>query len=96
MIKLVIQFKQSAYDGTFDLRYARNLAEGQGLVWNPGGPRVEGFTNPLWVGYMAIFHVLGVDETLTSLCIQISGAVFMLLTLLVGWRLASAGSAAES
>ena len=26
MIKLVIQFKQSAYDGTFDLRYARNLA----------------------------------------------------------------------
>lgn len=49
MIKLVIQFKQSAYDGTFDLRYARNLAllhkmpgiesvtEGQ-VIGSPGGP----------------------------------------------------------
>lgn len=75
-------------DMMISMRYARNLAEGQGLVWNPGGPRVEGFTNPLWVGYMAIFHLPGVDAALTSLCIQVSGAIFMLLTLLVIWRLA--------
>ncbi len=75
-------------DMMISMRYARNLAEGEGLVWNPGGPRVEGFTNPLWVGYMAIFHLLGVDAALTSLCIQVSGALFMLLTLLVVWRLA--------
>lgn len=49
MIKLVILFKQSVYDGTFDLRYARNLAllgkmpgvegvtEGQ-VIGGPGGP----------------------------------------------------------
>lgn len=75
-------------DMMISMRYARHLAGGQGLVWNPGGPRVEGFTDPLWVGYMAVFHRLGVDAPLTSLCIQVSGAIFMLLTLLVVWRLA--------
>lgn len=29
--------------------YARNLASGHGLVWNIGGPRVEGFSSPLWL-----------------------------------------------
>ncbi len=75
-------------DMMISMRYARHLAEGQGLVWNPHGPRVEGFTNPLWVGYMAIFHVLGVDEALTSLCLQVSGALFILLTLIAARRLA--------
>lgn len=75
-------------DMMISMRYARHLAEGEGLVWNPGGPRVEGFTNPLWVGYMAVFHLPGVDAALTSLCIQASGAIFMLLTLLAVWRLA--------
>jgi len=75
-------------DMMISMRYARHLAEGQGLVWNPGGPRVEGFTNPLWVGYMAIFHWLGIDEALTSLCVQVSGALFILLTLIVVRRLA--------
>ena len=49
MVKLVILFKQSAHDGNFDLRYARNLAllrklpgiesvaEGQ-VLGSPGGP----------------------------------------------------------
>ncbi len=31
------------------MRYAYNLAHGNGLVWNPG-ERVEGITNPLWTG----------------------------------------------
>jgi hypothetical protein len=29
-------------------RYARNLAEGHGFVWNPGGPPVEGSTSLAW------------------------------------------------
>src|SRR5436305_1204757 len=45
-------------DAMISMRYARNLAHGYGLVWNPGGERVEGFTNPLWVVYMAAIHVL--------------------------------------
>lgn len=75
-------------DMMISMRYARHLAEGQGLVWNPDGPRVEGFTNPLWVGYMALFHRLGVDEAVISLCLQVSGAIFMLLTVIAVWRLA--------
>ncbi|MBA2443097.1 MAG: hypothetical protein H0V53_11935 [Rubrobacter sp.] len=35
-------------DAYISLRYARNLLEGYGLVFNPGGERVEGITNLLW------------------------------------------------
>ena len=38
------------------MRYGRNLAEGYGLVWNPG-ERVEGYTNFLWTVIMAGVHV---------------------------------------
>src|SRR3989442_4318999 len=39
-------------DCFISFRYARHLAAGQGLVWNPG-ERVEGYTNFLWVILMA-------------------------------------------
>ena len=68
-------------DAMISMRYARNLAHGYGLVWNPGGARVEGFTNPLWVFYMAIFHLFPIDITKISLALQISGAVFFIASL---------------
>ena len=63
-------------DAMISMRYAYNLVHGNGLVWN-AGERVEGFTNPLWVGYMALFHLLPIPLTQMSLPIQISGAVFL-------------------
>ncbi len=75
-------------DAMISMRYARNLADGHGLVWNPGGERVEGFTNPAWVGYMAIFHGLGIDESKTSLAIQLSALVFLAANLFVVKRIA--------
>ena len=39
-------------DAFISFRYARNLVEGQGLVYNPG-ERVEGYTNFLWVMLLA-------------------------------------------
>ena len=36
-------------DADIFLRYARNLLDGHGLVWNPGGERVEGFSSPIWL-----------------------------------------------
>lgn len=36
-------------DSYISLRYAENLAAGRGLVFNPGGARIEGFTNLLLV-----------------------------------------------
>src|ERR1700722_19172080 len=36
-------------DEMISMRYARNLAHGFGLVFNPGRDRVEGFTHLAWV-----------------------------------------------
>jgi len=59
-------------DAMISMRYAKNLAQGFGLVWNPGGERVEGFTNPLWVLFMAGLHLLPVPAAKMSLLVQIS------------------------
>ena len=67
-------------DAMISMRYAYNLAHGLGPVWN-AGERVEGFTNPLWVGYMAIFHLFPIPANTISLYIQLSGLVFMTATL---------------
>ena len=48
-------------DAFISFRYARNLAEGHGLVFNPGFARVEGYTNLLWVLLLAPFARLGLD-----------------------------------
>jgi hypothetical protein len=75
-------------DAMISMTYARNLANGNGLVWNPGGPRVEGYTNPLWVVFMALFHLLPIPENWISLPIQISGALFLLGSLFYLRRIA--------
>jgi arabinofuranosyltransferase len=68
-------------DAMISMRYARNLANGYGLVWNPGGERVEGFTNPLWVVFMSFFHLLPLPASKISLPIQVSGAIFFIASL---------------
>jgi hypothetical protein len=64
-------------DAMISMRYARNLAHGYGLVWNPGGDRVEGYTDPLWVVYMALIHLFPIAQSKTSLAIQITAAIFL-------------------
>lgn len=83
-----VRYFTLADDQMISMRYADNLARGFGLVWNAGGERLEGYTNFLWVLYMAIFHAAGVPRPLISVCIQISGALFLLLNLLVVRRIA--------
>jgi hypothetical protein len=70
-------------DDMISMRYAYNLAHGYGMVWNPGGARVLGFTNLLWVLFMSFFHLLPISAAKVALCIQSSGALFLLLNLLV-------------
>ena len=70
-------------DAMISMRYAKNLVHGVGLVWNPGDVRVEGYTNPLWVYYMAFFHLLPLSAAKISLGIQLSGMVFLILTFVV-------------
>ncbi len=46
-------------DAFITFRYARNLAEGHGLVWNPGEDPVEGSTEFLWVMLVAGVSKIG-------------------------------------
>ncbi|MFH1877180.1 MAG: hypothetical protein ABH883_00025 [Candidatus Omnitrophota bacterium] len=68
-------------DAMISMRYARNLAEGLGFVWNPYGARVEGYTNFLWTLYMAFWHLLPAAVSKISFFIQLTGAVFVTASL---------------
>ena len=80
-------------DTYISLCYARNLIDGQGLVWNPGGERVEGITNLLWTlilagaSWLSGFGLPAVSLALGILC----GA----LTLLVAYLWCRAEMIAE-
>ncbi|MFC1692952.1 hypothetical protein ACFL1R_05565 [Candidatus Latescibacterota bacterium] len=67
-------------DAMVSMRYARNLVDGYGLVMNPG-ERVEGYTNFLWVLYMAAVHLLPVAQSKISIIIQITGALLLVVNL---------------
>ncbi len=76
-------------DAMISMRYARNLAGGNGLVYNIG-ERVEGFTNPLWTLFMAGVHLLPLAPPRMSLPVQAASAVFLVLTLWLVRRIALA------
>ena len=52
-------------DAFITFRYARNLAEGHGLTYNPP-ERVEGYSNFLWTVWLALFERVGVEVTLAA------------------------------
>ncbi len=47
-------------DAYIPMVYARNLIQGHGIVFYPGGPHVEGFTSPLWFILLSCFYALGI------------------------------------
>jgi hypothetical protein len=75
-------------DGMISMRYARNLAEGHGLVWNAGQEAVEGFSNPLWTLWMAAIHLMGISDWHASLVVMLTGAVLLIAAAAVSARLA--------
>ncbi len=72
-------------DAFISLRYARNMVDGSGLVWNPGGERVEGYTNFLWTLVLAVPLKLGIDP---YLFVSVLGVLMMPLTVFLTYRLA--------
>jgi hypothetical protein len=74
-------------DSMISMTYARNLAEGHGLVWNINQAPVEGYTNFLWTVIMAGIHLLGLPDSKTSLAVSLLGLVLLLLNLRVVRRL---------
>jgi len=75
-------------DGMISMRYAKNLADGFGLRWNPGEPPVEGYTNLLWTLYLALIHLLPIAIYKTSLVVMLSGVVILIANMLVTKRIA--------
>jgi arabinofuranosyltransferase len=68
-------------DEMISMRYAYNLANGHGLVWNPGQEPVEGFSNPLWTLYMALIHTLPIPIEKISIVLQVSSTIALMATL---------------
>jgi hypothetical protein len=75
-------------DAMISMRYARNLAEGHGLVWNPGEAPVEGYTNLLWTLWMSVLHLMRFPETSIGLVVALTGAAMVVLTAFVATRIA--------
>lgn len=65
-------------DAMISMDYGRTLAKTGELVWFPGAPRVQGFTNPLWTLWMAFVHLLGFDGSSAALVISLTGVVLIL------------------
>lgn len=66
--------------------YARNLAAGHGFVWNTGGPRVEGFSSPLWLLLITPFFAAHSSPELSLFLLSavlVSAALAIALTLFV-------------
>jgi arabinofuranosyltransferase len=75
--------ESQADDAYISYRYAVNLAQGHGLVFNVG-ERVEGITNLLWTLLLALAEVLGVASPLTAHVLgAASGAFTLVLTFLL-------------
>jgi arabinofuranosyltransferase len=70
-------------DAMISMRYARNFAAGAGWVWNVGGERVEGYTNPLWGLIMAAIHLMPLSPAKTSLAVQLLGEAILLVNLMI-------------
>ncbi|MBI4865104.1 MAG: hypothetical protein HY815_33320 [Candidatus Riflebacteria bacterium] len=86
-------------DAYIAFRYARNLADGHGLVFNPGAAPVEGYSSPLWVLILAVARSLGASlpEASMTLGLLCGSATVLLLSrsslarrtrLLAAWLLA--------
>ena len=71
-------------DSFISLRYAQNLADGLGLVYN-AGERVEGYSSPIWMLGSALAIAVGADPVVASKWAgllaagALSGAVYVAL-----------------
>ncbi len=68
-------------DAYITFRYAENLAQGWGIVWNIHGPPTEGYTNFLLVVVLAPFAWLGSDLMAVTQVIGIASTVLTALLL---------------
>jgi arabinofuranosyltransferase len=68
-------------DAFISFRYAKNLAQGNGLVFNVG-ERVEGYSNFLWVLLLSLLVKLGLNVVVLSKGLAVLFSLFTILLLL--------------
>jgi hypothetical protein len=73
-------------DMMVSMRYGRNLAEGHGLVWNPG-QRIEGYTNFLWTLVMAGVHLLPFGDAHAPVAVKLISFGLLAASLWLSLRL---------
>lgn len=72
-------------DAAISFAYSVNLVDGEGLVTFPGGERVEGYSNALWVFLIAAFYAVGVPVWTSA---KVLGAVFGVVVLPLAYDIA--------
>lgn len=65
-------------DAMISMDYGRTLAKTGEMVWFPGAPRVQGFTNPLWTLWMSFIHLIGFDASSAALLVSLTGILLIL------------------
>ena len=83
-------------DAMISMDYGRTLAKTGELVWFPGAPRVQGFTNPLWTLWMAFVHLVGFDGSSAALMISLTGIVLILASVWIIFDLVHTYSAGNN
>lgn len=87
-------------DANITLVYARNLAAGEGFVFNAGGERVEGSSSMLWTLLCALIYYLGGREAavgrLSVGCFVLAQAIFVALLATLGKDSANGARAPDS
>ncbi len=74
---------QPVDDASISFRYAENLAQGHGLVFNPG-EQVEGYSNFLWTIMLALCSWMGFDTCHGGMILSI---FFSCLSIFLTWKL---------
>ncbi|NVB42238.1 hypothetical protein G6O69_30725 [Pseudenhygromyxa sp. WMMC2535] len=83
--RLIAAWAFSTDDAFISLRYARHLLAGHGLVWNVGGPRVEGYSNLSFVVFAAACAALGEPGVVP---LKILGCAGLGVTVYLQWAIA--------
>jgi hypothetical protein len=73
-------------DAMVSMRYAQNLADGRGLVYNHG-QHVEGYTNFLWTLWMAFLHLLPIPRSQLAAWVAASGLACVATTVVLVGRI---------
>lgn len=68
-----------AEDAFIGFRFAKHIAEGNGLVWNISEPQVEGYTNFLWIIICSVAIITGAN---LIIFVQAAGIVLSIIILI--------------